>query len=71
MPAASECGKILVSKRGAWCCPGCGSRLITKSPGAEAKNMPVYCHKCRRDFYVNIVSGLCYESPRPISPSGE
>lgn len=71
MPSVQVCGKLLVSKRGAWCCPGCGVRLITKDAKTAARNLPVYCHKCKRDWYVNIDSGLCFLSPRPISPSGE
>ena len=62
------CGILLASKRGAWCCPTCGARLITKDAATTAKNLPVYCHRCKRDVYVNIDSGLCYISPRPISP---
>ena len=68
---AQKTGTLLVEKRGAWCCPGCGRRLITRDAKTQARELPVFCPRCHRDWYVNIDSGLCYLSLRPISPSGE
>ena len=59
------CGTILPRKRGAWCCPVCGRRLITIDVKTQARNFPVFCIKCKRDIYVNIDSGLCYLSQSP------
>ena len=71
MQTSEKSGKLLPKKRGAWCCPDCGRRLITIRPETRATGLPVFCPRCKRDWIVNIDSGLCYLSLRPISPDGE
>ena len=60
-------GKILTVKQGAWCCPRCGKKILPFDANARASELPVYCWKCKQTWRVNIVSGLCYLSPCPIS----
>lgn len=36
-------------------CPSCGSeRLLRVGPDAMARNMPVYCKRCRRFVQIDI-----------------
>lgn len=37
------------------CCPRCGNdRMLRVGPDTTARNMPVYCKRCRQHIKVNI-----------------
>ena len=46
----------IYSSRPWLCCPVCGARINKLLPQTEAKNLVVYCKKCRRESIVNIES---------------
>lgn len=39
------------------CCPRCGNdKMLRVGPDTEARNMPVYCKRCRRYVKTNIAA---------------
>lgn len=57
----------MIPKRGGYfCCPYCKKKLIQDRAGAEAKDLPVWCPRCGKQFLINIRSGQCYLSQCPV-----
>lgn len=63
LQSQNECGKILV-KDGYIVCPVCrrptSQRIL---PDTRAKNLRVWCRKCKHVTVVDIESGQCSRSP--------
>lgn len=58
-------GNMLTVKRGWLICPTCPRTqfILHLLPDTEAKNLQVYCRRCKRVIKVNIRDGQCFESP--------
>jgi len=65
LPNPSLSAILLPKRNGFYCCPGCRKKLIRITPGTEADRLPVYCHNCRREIYVDIHRGQCFQSRSP------
>ena len=46
--------RIIIDKEGWALCPVCGRRLLRVRPDTMARNLPVYCKRCRQESIVNI-----------------
>lgn len=64
MQSRKECGTLVV-KDGWIICPICRHRTHQHiAPQTEAKQLEVWCHRCKTVHVVNIASGQCYlDSP--------
>lgn len=61
MQSAKSCGKIR-TRDGFLLCPKCGRRTDQKIlPNTEARNLPLYCKKCKQSTIVDIES-LCHSA---------
>lgn len=56
---------ILTVRNGFLICPTCGQNrhLIAVRPETTAKNLELFCRKCRTTVTVDISQGLCSRSP--------
>nr|DAL40040.1 MAG TPA_asm: cysteine-rich protein [Caudoviricetes sp.] len=56
---------MLTVKRGWLICPTCPRTqfILHLLPDTEAKNLQVYCRRCKTVIKVNIRDGQCFESP--------
>lgn len=54
-----RCGKLVVRK-GRYVCPFCNTTMRQKaSEDTQAKNLVLWCHKCKSEIKVNIQDGQC------------
>ena len=49
---------IIRDKDGWVLCPVCKRRVMKIRPDTTARNLPVYCKRCRRESIVNIEQSL-------------
>lgn len=35
-------------------CPHCGGKLLKRLPTTEARDLPLYCKRCKRESILNI-----------------
>ncbi len=63
MRNGAECGTMVPVKDGTIVCPGCRSKTSQQlRPDTEARNLPVWCRKCKRVTVVNLSHGQCFLS---------
>ena len=67
MPAALQKDRgcaIIKPRNGAVRCPTCMGLLLRVRPESQARDLPLYCRRCRRTWTLNID-----HQERPESPS--
>lgn len=64
MKEQAKYGKILAVEDGWLTCPNCrrNKRLKRIGPGEDAERVGVYCRDCKREIFITIKQGQCYES---------
>ncbi len=59
MQSEAQCDKLKV-RNGRYVCPFCGTATYQKaSLETSAKNLILWCRRCKEEFQVNIDSGQC------------
>lgn len=51
-----------------YCCPACGSRLLKVMPDSVMSNIPVWCRRCKVEWFPAIFNGveLGADDPFPL-----
>ena len=65
MQSGRICDRILPKRGGYFCCPYCTGKLIKDTPGTEARALPTWCRKCKREILIDIHRGQSYISQSP------
>lgn len=61
---SEKCAKMLTVKDGWLSCPVClqNRKVLRITPQTTAKNLTVFCRKCKSELQVDIDKGQCYLS---------
>jgi len=62
----AKSGKLIIVD-GYVACPFCGKKLQRVPPDMSARNLPVYCFKCKQEFSVNIECGQSLTKTRAVA----
>ena len=64
MISQGKYGKMLTVEDGFLICPRCGHKVKKITPSESAERVLVYCkaRECKREFYITISEGRCFES---------
>lgn len=56
--------KMLLQRDGYLVCPCCrqNTRVLRIRDDTTARNLQVYCRRCKREFVIDIAKGECYFS---------
>lgn len=61
MPTTEKCGKLATVKDGLVVCPNCRQKTsLTMRPDTAARNLKLWCRRCKASYLVNIADGQCY-----------
>lgn len=62
--SAENCAKMLTVKDGWLSCPVClqNKKVLRITPQTSARNLTVFCRKCKSEMQVDIDNGQCYLS---------
>ena len=58
-------GKPLPMRHGWLLCPACPRKqfILHLLPNTEARNLMIYCRRCKTELKINIHKGKCFECP--------
>lgn len=56
MQTTAKCGTLTIAD-GYVLCPVCGTKLQRVPPDMAARNLPLYCRRCKLEINVNIDRG--------------
>lgn len=64
MISQANYGKMLTVTDGWLICPRCGHKVKRIDPSESADRVLVFCkaRECKREFYIRITEGRCFES---------
>ena len=61
LQSTKKCGKLAIVKDSLVVCPNCRQKTnLTLRPDTTARNLTLWCRRCKASYLVDIADGQCY-----------